>query len=638
VLSEKEFRTLSAAMTALGKNDFDAALRERSGLKDKAAIALFDWLYMRDVSLHAGFTRIAAFIKSHPDWPHQTTLNARMEAASYLRHPPAKDVIAALTRQGPRSGIGMAALARAYLETGQEKKAAKWVRTAWREHLLTGGEEKLIAKEFSKYLRREDHKARLDYLLYRDYTSSAARHAQRLGAQERALVNARRAVNARSKSAGKMLASLSAEMRKDPVAQLSRIQWLRRRGKDETATKLMLAAPRTDDVLVDGWQWWEERRILVREMLDRNDAKSAYRLAADHEISHPVAFAEASFLAGWVALRYLDQPAEAKEHFLALRDTVSTPISTARAQYWLGRTEEALGNEIGAQVHFRAAAEHPTTFYGQLGYLRVAGRNAHLVLSEDPQATAAERAAFHARPQIRAARLLYEMGDTRLAGSFLRDYAKSLSDLAEIALAGDLADRWGLTNVAVQIGKDAVNSGKPVYQLAFLTGGIPPFKPAGTPVEHALLYAIARQESLFNPAAQSPAGARGLMQLMPSTAKRTARRMSIPFNVNRLTQDAAYNARIGSAHIGELMAEMRDSYIMIIAGYNAGGGRVRQWIAAHGDPRNPSIDPIDWIERIPFSETRNYVQRVLENLQVYRARLNGERHPIELAADFKRGQ
>lgn len=638
VLPEKEFRTLSAAIAALGKNDFTAALRERALLKDRAAINLFNWLYIRDVSLHAGFERIEAFIETHRDWPHQTTLNARLEASAFLRHPPAKRVIWALTRQGPQTGIGKAALARAYLDSGQKELAIRWVREAWREHLLTGGEEKLIIKEFSGLLRREDHKARLDLLLYRGHTSSAGRHARRLGAQERALVKARRAVNARSRSAGKALGALNAEMRKDPVAQLSRIQWLRRRGKDVAATKLMLKAPRTDNEVVDGRQWWEERRILVREMLDRGDAKSAYRLAAEHEISHPVAFAEAKFLAGWVALRYLDQPGKAREQFAALRDGVTTPISTARAQYWLGRAEEAMANDDAAQTHFRAAADHPTTYYGQLGYLRVAGSNAHLVLPDDPRATAAERAAFHARRPVRAARLLHELGNTRLAGSFLRDYAKGLEDPAEIVLAGALAKRMGLINMAVRIGKDAVNRGKPVYQLAFMTGGIPPFKPAGTPVEHALLYAIARQESLFNSKAQSPAGARGLMQLMPATAKRTARHMKIPFNVNRLTEDAAFNARIGSAHLGELMAEMRDSYIMIIAGYNAGGGRVRQWIKAHGDPRKAGVDPIDWIERIPYSETRNYVQRVLENLQVYRARLNGERHPIELAADFRRGR
>ena len=637
VLAEDELANLSGAIEKLRKNEFDNALALKAKLSDPAAKTLFDWFHVRDVSLHAGFEKILAFMDRHPDWPHDTTLRARLEAAAFFASPPASDVIAVFRRYEPRTGIGMAVLARAHLANGDTKKAAHWVRKAWREHTLTGGEEKLIGAEFAKLLRDEDHKARLDFLLYRDYSSAAARMAKQIGAKAVALANMRRAVSARARNAGKLLDGLDAETRKDPVAQLSRIQWLRRSGKDVLATGLMLAAPRTDDKLVDGWQWWEERRVLTREMLDMNDPKSAYRLAADHEISHNVARAEAKFLAGWIALRYLEKPKDALEQFKALRASVTTPISVARAEYWLGRADEALGNKETAQRHFEAASRFPTTYYGQLAHLRVSG-TAVLTLPPDPQPTQAERKWFRAQPQIRAALMLEEMGDSRMAGSFLRNFAENAKSPSHIVLAGELSEQLDMISVAVRIGKNANNDGHPVAQLAFLTGGIPHFEPAGDPVEPALLYAIARQESLFHPQALSPAGARGLMQLMPATAKRTAKHMSIPFSTDRLTADPSYNARIGSAHLGELLAEYNGSYIMTIAAYNAGGRRVGQWVAAHGDPRKPGVAPIDWIERIPFSETRNYVQRVLENLQVYRARLNGERHPIELAADFARGR
>jgi soluble lytic murein transglycosylase len=239
---------------------------------------------------------------------------------------------------------------------------------------------------------------------------------------------------------------------------------------------------------------------------------------------------------------------------------------------------------------------------------------------------------------VRATRLLGELGETGLAGTFLIELASSLDDPVEIALAGQLARDFGIPHVALRMGKIAAARNRPVPELAFLTGVVPDFPSHGAPVERALVHAVARQESSFNAAAVSPAGARGLMQLMPATAKRTARAFDLAYSPDRLTTDPAYNAAMGAAHLGQLVAEYAGSYVMTIAAYNAGGPRVKQWVAAFGDPRRAQVDPIDWIERIPFSETRNYVQRVLENLQVYRARLNGDTHPIELVADLTRGR
>lgn len=637
IASNNDFFTLRAAIAALRSNDFATALSERTRLQAPISRALFDWLYARDGALDAGYAGIAAFLRAHPDWPQRDILRARLETALFEQRPPAEAVIAAFRAAPPETGAGKAALAFALLEGGERKEAAKWARDAWENHTLSPAQEALIGAKFSDMLTRQNHKTRLDRLLYADQSAAALRSAKRLGKDAVALARARAAVSGRSRSAGKLLAALPSETRNDPVALLSRIQWLRRAGKDVEAAKLMLTVPRGGEAAIDVWQWWEERRILTRRLLDRGDGETAYRIAAGHAAESGLAFAEAEFLAGWVALRYLDRPQTALIHFEALRGNVSTDLSLSRAYYWLGRGFEALGKIEEARAHYQSASRYGTAYYGQLARLKL-GMPAHLSFGPSPQPTAEEQDRFFNRDLVRAARLLGELGETGLAGVFLIELASSLDSAAEIALAGRLARDLDLPHVSLRIGKIAATKDRPLPELAFLTGAVPDFPPRGTAVEPALVHAIARQESSFNAAAVSPAGARGLMQLMPATAKRTAREAGLAYSPARLIDDPAYNAAVGAAHLEQLMTEFDGSYIMTIAAYNAGRRRVAEWVETFGDPRDRQVDPIDWIERIPFSETRNYVQRVLENLQVYRARLNGDSHPIDLAADLTRGR
>lgn len=638
IVRAEDFETLRTAVGHLRQNRFDAALAERARLADPLARTLIDWLHVRDGSPHAGYERIAAFIREHPDWPHQQTLRTRLEVAAFDAAPDPRSLVALFTASPPLSGAGKAALAFAYLRLGDRASALAWVRDAWRDHTLSDAQEARILAEFGRDLTAADHKARLDRLLYRDHAASARRTAARLGKNAQALAEARAAVSGRTRTAARALDALPAAVRDDPVAQLTRIQHLRRAGEDMAAVRLMFAAPRDPAILVDVTQWWEERRILCRRMLDRGDPRAAYRLAAEHSASEGLAFAEAEFHAGWVALRYLGQPEIALRHFAALRDRVSTDISLSRAHYWLGRAHEARGDIPAARAAYEEAGRFDTVYYGQLARLKI-GEAPVLSLPAPPGASEAERVNFSARPLVRAARLLRELGESRYAGSFLIELAYALDSHAEMALLGDLATAFALPNVAVQIGKIAATRNRPLPRLAFHTGGIPPYPRVGATVEPALVYAVARQESVFDPGAVSSAGARGLMQLMPATAQRTAKNFGQPYRgTGALTADPAYNAMLGAAHLGELIADFNGSYIMTIAGYNAGPGRVRQWIEAFGDPRAADVDPIDWIERIPFTETRNYVQRVLENLQVYRAALNGGEHPIRLAADLTRGR
>jgi soluble lytic murein transglycosylase len=391
----------------------------------------------------------------------------------------------------------------------------------------------------------------------------------------------------------------------------------------------MATAPRDAESLVDGDEWWAERRLITRELLDRNDPKTAYEVASRHGAESPSQQIEAEFHSGWIALRFLNDPAAASRHFATIAQTGSTPISKSRVAYWQGRAAEAEGQREEAEKFYALAAETPTTYYGQLATSKLAQP---VALRKVEPLLPDERASFEARMPVRALMLLAQTGEAELLLGLYNDLAQTLDSQGQLDALASLAAGQQNPRAVLLVGKVASQRGFPLDVHAYPLAAIPDFSPVGDGVEPAMVYAIARQESAFNPRAVSTAGARGLMQLMPATAKRTAQRFGVGFDLNRLVDDPAYNAKLGSAHLGELMEDWKGSHILAFASYNAGGGNVKKWIDAYGDPRKPGIDMVDWIERIPFYETRNYVQRVMENLTVYRERLTKPAEPAEETA------
>jgi soluble lytic murein transglycosylase len=327
---------------------------------------------------------------------------------------------------------------------------------------------------------------------------------------------------------------------------------------------------------------------------------------------------EAEFHAGWIALRFLNDTAAAATHFAEASTIAVTPISVARAAYWQGRAAEAAGRAAEANGFYARAAERPTTFYGQLAREKL---NLPLELRRPDPLDEAGRKGFEARLAVEGVKLLSQIGEADLALALYGDLAQSLVDPAQLEALAAIAEDSKDPRAVLAVGKTALQRNFPLDPYAYPTIGIPSFSPVGDHVDPAMVYAVARQESAFNPKAISSAGARGLMQLMPATAARTAKRFGMGFDVKRLTDDPSYNAKIGSAHLGELMEDWKGSHILAFASYNAGGGNVIKWVRSYGDPRKSQVDWIDWVERIPFSETRNYVQRVMENFAVYRNRL-----------------
>ncbi|KTS04579.1 lytic transglycosylase [Methylobacterium radiotolerans] len=609
--------------------------RMRDGFTDPAARALLEWVAIR-AGAGIGFNRTVAFVRANPDWPAGPLLRRRAEEALLSERKSPAVVRAYFATAKPSSAPGKFALALALRADGCEADAAEMVRDLWRTESFGRSLEAKVLDAFPDALTRVDHRYRMERALLKDDWESAGRAAGYAGGGYASLVRARRAVEDKSSGAAAALAAVPPSLRGDASYIFSRAQYLRRADKPEAAAAVLATAPSNPDVLVDGDEWWIERRIVARKLLDLGDAKTAYAVASQPAARSPEKRIEAEFHAGWIALRFAGDPAAAAQHFARVAAIAESPISVARAAYWQGRAAEALGQSEEAKRFYERAALQPIAYYGQVARARLGQTSLPLRAPADLEG--AERQAFDGRLSIRALRLLGEAGIKELALPLYIDAARDLSDPRELQALGDLATDMKDARALVAIGKLAVQRGLPLDAHAYPTIGIPTYETftAVPQVERAMVYAIARQESQFDPRAQSGVGARGLMQMMPATAQRTARRVSTAFDVDRLTSDPAYCAKLGQAHLGELMEDWRGSYVLAFASYNAGGGNVKKWIDAYGDPRKGDVDVIDWVERIPFTETRNYVQRVMENLQVYRSRLDS-RSALLIEGDLHRG-
>ncbi len=409
-----------------------------------------------------------------------------------------------------------------------------------------------------------------------------------------------------------------------------RIQHLRRADKITEAAQLMMKAPRDPARLGNPDEWWIERRLVARKLLDLGEHQTAYAVARDAGLpARDVYKTEQEFTAGWIALRFLNDPSTALQHFSRIGTGSSNPTHLSRAGYWQGRSYEALGRSHDARAAYQAAASHSTSYYGQLA-------RAKLGLPQIGLRDAPHPARGTAFEVVRALELLYALDERDLVATMLSDLGDKLDDIDALAGLGEVTARNNDARNMLVLGKGALNRGYPFDHYAYPVSGIPKYETIGPEVERGLVFAIARQESAFNPKAISPAKAMGLMQVTPPAAKTITKRFGATYDAKRLLSDPAYNAMLGAAELGALVSDYRGSYILTFVGYNAGRGRVREWIEKYGDPRDPKVDAVDWVERIPFSETRNYVQRIMENVQVYRARFGGG-SKLLIEADLKRG-
>jgi soluble lytic murein transglycosylase len=485
---------------------------------------------------------------------------------------------------------------------------------------------------FGALLTPGDQKARMDLMAYgTEQEAAALRAAKRLGSGEVALVKARIASNRKASNARALLEAVPGELRSDPGYIFSKIQLLRREEKFPEAAQLMLNAPKDPNRLYNLDEWWVERRLLARKMLDVGEHRNAYLIARDAALpARDIYKTEQEFTAGWIALRFLNDPATAAQHFARIGVGSVNPTTLARAGYWQGRAAEAAGHTQEARTAYSAAAEQSTSYYGQLARAKLGLPQIDLNDVPTARGRSIERLEV-----VRAVALLYALDEREIAIPIFGDMGEN-GDPDVLVGLGELAGRNSDARAMLLAGKAALNRGLPFDFYAYPVNGIPPFKSIGPDVEQSIVFAIARQESAFNPAVVSPAQAYGLMQVTPDAGRYVCKKYGASFDLGRLKNDPVYNAALGAAELGGLIEDYRGSYIMTFAAYNAGRGSVKKWIDRYGDPRDPKVDAVDWVEQIPFSETRNYVMRIMENLQVYRARFGGGTR-LQIEADLHRG-
>ena len=567
--------------------------------------------------------------KQLADWPGQSILRENLEEALHRENPSSNLVITKMGTDKPATADGAIILARAALAAGDKGRATNVIRSFWIGKRMDKADEDKIREEFGALLTKDDHKRRMEFLLYKERYDDAERFAELAEAQS--LYKAFVATGKKTKSADKLIEAVDPSWHRDASYLYLQIKRKRQARDYSAAAKLLESAPRNADALVDPGAWWVEARIVSRGLVDEGDAKRAYKLAAAHLATEPADIVEAEFHAGWYALRGLKDTKTAERHFKALLDASPRAHDQARALYWLGRTASTR-KDPSATPYFRRAAHFPATFYGQLAAARLGEMIAPGAVYT---VTDADRLAFAARPEIIAISLMEKAGEASRARRLYLALAASLEKPVEVQLLAEKALRDHGATLALAIGKTALRQGHDPGLAAFPLGAIPEsadISGAGK----ALAYAIARQESAFNPQAVSPANARGLLQLLPSTAKRVASRHKMAYAEEKLTEDPAFNATLGSHYLGEQIDTFGGSLIMTFAAYNAGPNRVDQWIKRYGDPRGGGVDAaVDWIERIPFTETRDYVQRVMENYQVYKILLDQK---ADIAADITAGR
>jgi soluble lytic murein transglycosylase len=612
------------------RGDVGAADLSASTVQDPILRSVLEWAAIRLQPQIVGFKRITAFIAANPDWPGRNSLRRRAEEALVSEKRDARTVLGFFAEKAPLTAHGKLVYAKALAVSGRPAEAADVARELWRKDELSAETEAKVLEAFPSLFTTADHRARVERAIFAEDWADALRCAGRLGDDVVKLVKARVAVDREDSDAGKQLDALSKALKADPSFLFARAQWLRRQDKPAEAAKVLAGMTRDPAVLVNPTEWWTERRVLARKLLDAGEQRLAYEVARDYPLGDNAVTIEAEFHAGWIALRFLSDKDAAARHFAAAAAVAVTPISVARAAYWQGRAAEAAGQDAAA--FYGRAAEQPTTYYGQLARAKLGMAQLPVRRVLAPASPPLDRL-----PAGRAIRLLTEAGARELATPLYRELAETLASEADLDALAQIAAEQGDVRALLVVGKTAVQRGFPLDNHAFPLIGLPAFDmPEQAGIDRSLVYAIARQESAFDPRAVSSAGAKGLMQLMPATARVTASRAGMDWDPDRLLSDAAYNARIGATHLRDLVADWKGSYILSIASYNAGPGNVKKWIEAYGDPRSSAVDPIDWVERIPFTETRNYVQRVVENLQVYRSRL-GEQSTLLIETDLRRG-
>ena len=619
---------LSRAFEAAQDEDWVTADHYASQISDPVSVELINWVRLRGGD--GSWREYQDFLAKNADWPGLKRLRRKGESAIPAGASPST-VRKFFAQQLPQTGTGSLRLTEAYSAQGRTAEARSEAIRAWTRMSLKEHEELELYKRYKGALSRHNER-RLENLLWRGSTREAERMYDRVSAGQVKLAKARVGLLRATKGVDALLADVPANLKSDPGLAYDRFIWRVKKGRWDDAQELL--AQQTGSVAKLGRpeEWANRRRGFARRAMRAGDVDLAYFLASQHDLTSGSNYADLEWLSGFISLTKLQAPEQALRHFERFNAAIASPISKGRAGYWLGRAHERLGHYDKASEAYGRGALYQTSFYGQLSVEKL-GIAADASLSGRQTGPDWRQASFLKSAPFRAGLLLHYADDQPRMRWFFTHIAET-QDVVGLKQLADLAEELDRPHVALAVAKEAAKRGFilpksyfPVTDLAIYAVDVAP----------EVAMAIARRESELNTSAISPAGARGLMQIMPQTAREVSKDIGIEYSKQRLTSDWRYNAQLGTAYLGGLLTMFEGSYILAFASYNAGPNRVREWIETYGDPRDSLVDPVDWIEHIPYRETRNYVMRVVESLHVYRARISGHTPPVQLTKDLSRG-
>jgi soluble lytic murein transglycosylase len=639
-LSARDAKIAKGAFKALDAHEWKRAERLAQYTKNPIPIKIIRWRNIVRPATYLSFHEISRFIKDHPSWPRQNRLRRRAEEA--MRNSlPAPEVIRWFKKYTPVSTDGQVQLAQAMLAMGKTDKAHEMLRYIWQNGNFGGKKkERWFYKKFRKVFSSDANVKRMDRLLWQGRYWPARRMLWRVDKDYRSLGFARLQLRFRRGNVDKAIERVPAHLKGNLGLAYERLRWRRKKQKYQSAVELLDAiSKRMPKSMPYPEKWWGERSILARRSLSKGFISQAYRMANGGEHKKGSKYAETEWLAGWIALRFIKDYKAAVNHFTQMHARVKYPISLARAAYWSGRAFEAMSKKKKALEWYRKAAKYPTKYYGQLALVKLPKKERKLTIPPEPKISKQTIHKYAKNDMVRAVRVLIELGRKDHIKPFIMSLYRSTDSPQWRAMTAALARIYDRPDIAIRVAKDSLRKDGRVL----LDSGYPSLNPP-PPIRHGnnwslevpLVLSVIRQESAFNPTAQSHAGARGLMQLMPATASNVAKQIRLAYSKGRLTSDPNYNLKLGQTYLIGLLKQFKGSYVLALCAYNAGPHRAKKWIKINGDPRHSDVDVIDWVEKIPFTETRNYVQRVMENLQVYRFRLAKTPVQAELEKDLSR--
>jgi soluble lytic murein transglycosylase len=613
-LSDKDFEITKVVFDYVDRKQWRLALSDAQKVQDKTIYTLVNWMYLIDTQSGASFNEYQTFIKNHKDWPRINRIKFLAEHKINFDNNSPTSIIEYFSNNPPLSGFGRLRLAEAFLENNQTEKARNLVKDGFKDAELSKNDLKYFSKIFKKFLTHQDYVLRADYFAYEAKYKDLRDTIEYLNPDYQKLYNARAALFTK-RSADNLISQIPQSLKEDPGLIYDRIKWRRKKARFDDALTLMNQS--ASDSLMKNQYLAKERLSVGRDKISDKEYKVAYDILKDHRLNEGADYAEIEWHLGWIALSFTNQTDVALGHFLRMNAAVTYPISKARAAYWIGRTYKKLGQASQANSWFRTGSQYGTTFYGQLSHIELNEKrfsiNNNFKFNEDKYEEFKKN-----NPQAKSVVVLKELNRTRYTKDILRHLGDPEQNrtFEEISMAGVLAQEIERLDFAIQIAKNASYKNLNFLEISYPKIEVPKQVKSQKILDSSVILALIRQESEFDTSANSKVGAKGLMQIMPATAKLLSKVTNVDFSREKLTKDKDYNLALGSYYISDLDDDFGSHYLAFAA-YNAGPHRVEKWIKTYGDPRRKQIDAIDFIELIPFHETRNYVQRVSENINVY---------------------